>query len=100
MRMRSASCFAAITMLGSYTASVPLLWTASTRFARERTRRFTAVTLGLAALGAVVALFLPYRNLVNLVYGISGYAGVLLIFFMLARDIRSFLTAGRKRVNR
>lgn len=91
-----ASCFAGITMLGSYTASVPLLWTASARFAREKTPRFTAVTLGLAALGAVVALFLPYRKLVNLVYGISGYVGVLLIVFMIARDGRAFLAARRK----
>lgn len=91
-----ATCFALITMLGSYTASVPLLWTASNRFAREKTPRFTFVTLLLAALGAVVALFLPYRKLVNIVYGISGYVGVLLIFFILARDARTFFTLHRQ----
>ncbi|MCD8163965.1 MAG: hypothetical protein LUE09_11225 [Synergistaceae bacterium] len=32
-----------------------------------------------------VAIELPFRKIVNVIYGVNGYVGILLIFFMLAK---------------
>ena len=38
-----------------------------------------------AAAACFIALKLPFRQIVNVIYGINGYVGILLIFFMLAK---------------
>ncbi|MDO5114457.1 MAG: hypothetical protein Q4D58_00030 [Synergistaceae bacterium] len=79
-----ATIFSVIIIAGIYTTAVPLLWSVSARFAEEKTTKFYALTAGLAAVGCFVALALPFRRIVNIIYGINGYVGILLIFFMLA----------------
>lgn len=80
-----ATVFSVIILAGIYTTAVPLLWSVSARFAQEKTNKFYMLTAGLAAAACFIALKLPFRQIVNVIYGINGYVGILLIFFMLAK---------------
>lgn len=84
-----ASVFSVVILAGIYTTSVPLLWSVSARFAHEKTTRFYILTAVFAAAACFVALKLPFRQIVNIIYGINGYVGILLMFFMLAKTLRS-----------
>ena len=81
-----ATIFSVIILAGIYTTAVPLLWSVSARFAQEKTTKFYGLTAGLAAIACFVALELPFRQIVNIIYGVNGYVGILLIFFMLAKS--------------
>ena len=39
----------------------------------------------------LIALFLPYRRLVNVVYGYSGYIGAAFLVCIIVHDVRSWL---------
>ena len=65
---------------------VPVSYTHLARFAQEKTTKFYGLTAGLAAIACFVALELPFRQIVNIIYGVNGYVGILLIFFMLAKS--------------
>lgn len=83
-----ASVFAIVVFAGTATASIPLLYNPCARFAKEGTRRFRFLTVGLGILGLLVGLYLPFRILVNVIYVLNGYVGALLILFMLWKNIR------------
>ncbi|MDO5111803.1 MAG: hypothetical protein Q4E65_05830 [Clostridia bacterium] len=85
--------FAIIVFCGIYTTAVPLLWTGVGRIAREGTARYKLLTLIGGAVGCVVACFLPYKGLVNMLYGLNGYLGFILVAFMLVHDIRTRMGA-------
>ena len=80
---------AIIIFCGIYTTSVPLLWTGVGRVAREGTPRYKIFIIIGGILGCVVASFLPYKGLVNILYGLNGYLGFLLVAFMLVYDVRT-----------
>jgi uncharacterized membrane protein YkvI len=82
-----AAGFAVIIMAGIYTTAVPLLWTVSSRFFADDTRPYKYLTLGLAVVGTLVGLVLPFDQMVNIVYVINGYVGILLLVLMLARTV-------------
>jgi len=74
-------------LAGIYTTAVPLLWTVSARFYADRTQGFKYLTVILAVAGTVIGLLLPFSQMVNLVYVVNGYVGVLLLVLMLAKTI-------------
>ena len=37
----------------------------------------------------MIACFLPYKDLVNVLYGLNGYLGFALVAFMLFYDVRT-----------
>ena len=84
-----ASIFAVIIFCGIYTTSVPLLWTSIGRIEEEGTKKYKLYTVVLGIIGCVIACFLPYRSLVNVLYGLNGYLGFILVAFMLVYDIRT-----------
>lgn len=84
-----ATAFAMIVSLGIYTASVPLLWTATARVAGERTRRSRYAVLVAALAGAVMAMTLSFDRLVNIVYVLCGYVGFFLCGAVLWKDLRA-----------
>ena len=83
-----AAVFSVVVFAGIYTTATPLLWTTCARFFEEGTPRFRIAVIILGVIGVVIALFIPYRTLVNVVYGLCGYVGYVLIAFMLVTDIR------------
>lgn len=72
-------------LAGIYTTAVPLLWTVSSRFFADKTPRFKYLTIGLAVLGTAIGLVLPFSQMVNIVYVINGYVGILLLVLMLVK---------------
>lgn len=83
-----ATVFSIIIFAGIYTTSVPLLWTVVARFAKEKTPRFRWLTLALGIVGGFIGVVLDFDVLVNYVYVLNGYVGILLLVIMIARSIQ------------
>lgn len=83
-----AIIFSFIVVAGIYTTSVPLLWQVVARFAEEKTNRFRILTVVLAASGVFIGLRVPFDTLVNIIYVINGYVGILLLAFMVVKRVR------------
>ena len=77
--------FAIIIMAGIYTTAVPLLWSVSSRFTEDRTPKFKKLTIGLTIIATLVALMVDFAALVNVVYVINGYVGIVLLLAMLGK---------------
>lgn len=82
--------FSLIVLGGIYSTAVPLLWTASSRFAHDSSAKFRVITAALGAASLLMAFCLPYRSFINLVYTLCSYMGIVLILFMAARDVRFY----------
>lgn len=86
-----ASGFSVIILAGIYTTAVPLLWTVSSRFFSETSAHFKYLTLALAVVGTLVGLVLPFSQMVNIVYVVNGYVGILLLALMLVKTATRLL---------
>lgn len=84
-----ATIFSFIVVAGIYTTSVPLLWQVVARFSEEKTTRFKVLTIVLAAIGVFVGLRVPFDKLVNIIYVINGYVGIILLGFMIMKTIKT-----------
>ena len=82
-----ANIFAVIIFCGIYTTAVPLLWTGVGLIAKQGTKKYKIATLILGVAGPIVAMFLPYKALVNILYGLNGYLGFILVAFMIVNDV-------------
>lgn len=80
--------FSVIILLGIYTTSVPLLWSVIARFAKEKTSKFKLLTVIVGVVGAVIGLVIKFDELVNVVYVLNGYVGLILLFIMIGRSIQ------------
>ncbi len=83
-----ASIFAFIIFMGIYTSAVPLLWTGIRKIAKDGTPKYKILTIVGGVIGCLIACFVPYKGLVNILYGLNGYLGFILIIFMIVNDIR------------
>ena len=79
--------FTIIIFCGIFTTAVPLLWQVSSRFTKEGSMQFKITTVVCAVVGTVIALFVPFQTLVNVIYGINGYVGIILLVFIIAKEI-------------
>lgn len=84
-----AVAFAIIICAGIYTSATPLLWTAVRKLADEGTVKYKAITVLAGALGCGIACFVPYKELINVLYGLNGYLGFVLVFAMVAYDLKT-----------
>ena len=85
-----SAIFAIVVFAGIYTTAVPLLYNPAARFAKEGTSQFKILTIVLGIIGLIVGLFLPFRELVNVIYVLNGYVGAVLILFMIWKNIKDF----------
>lgn len=83
-----AAIFAIIIFLGIYTSAVPLLWTGIRKVSEDGTTRYKLFTIVGGIAGCLIACFVPYKGLLNVLYGLNGYLGFILIAFMVVNDIR------------
>lgn len=84
-----ATVFSVIIVAGIYTTAVPLLWSVSSRFTEDKSPKFRGLTIILAIIGLVVGIGLPFAKLVNIVYVINGYVGIILLVIMFIKSIKS-----------
>lgn len=82
-----AGIISVMILAGIYTTAVPLLWTVSSRFFEDKTPGYKYFTIALAVLGTVIGLALPFSDMVNLVYVINGYVGILLLVLMIVKTV-------------
>lgn len=82
-----ATLISIMILLGIYTTAIPLLWTVSSRFFPDKTMPFKLLTVGLAILGTFIGLVLPFDQMVNYVYVINGYVGILLLVLMIVHAV-------------
>lgn len=82
-------------LAGIYTTAIPLLWTVSARFFDDKTKKFKYLTIVLAAVGTVIGLVLPFSQMVNIVYVINGYVGIVLLALMIIRTVRHLATRSK-----
>lgn len=92
-----AQAFAIIICAGIYTSATPLLWTGVRKVAKEGTVQYKITAIVGGIFGCLIACFIPYQGLINVLYGINGYLGFVLIFFMIVHDIKTNM--GRKKVS-
>lgn len=88
-----AQVFAVIICIGIYSSAVPLLWTSVRKIAHEETMKYKAITILLGLIGCGIACFVPYKGLINVLYGLNGYLGFVLIFFMIVYDIKTKMSS-------
>lgn len=81
--------FAVVICAGIYTSATPLLWTAVRKIAEEETSKYKVITIVAGMIGCAVACFVPYKGLINILYGLNGYLGFVLIFVMMAYDFKT-----------
>lgn len=82
-----ALIFSVIVIAGIYTTAVPLLWTAVSKVTPEGTNRFKIAAVVLGGVGIFVGLLIPFDKLINIVYVINGYVGVILLVLMVIKSI-------------
>lgn len=87
-----AIIFSLTVVAGIYTTAVPLLWTVSSRIADEKSSKFKIITVVLAIIGTFIGLKVPFDKLVNIIYVINGYVGILLLVLMIVKSIRNLNT--------
>ncbi len=80
-----ANGFSVIILVGIYTTAVPLLWTVTARIFIDKSAKFRLLTIGLACVGCVLGLMVPFSQMVNVVYVINGYVGIVLLALMLIK---------------
>lgn len=90
--------YALIMFTGIYSTAVPLLWNPCARFSKEGTPKFRGLVAALGIAGGVVGLFVEFPALINFIYGINGYVGILFLVFMIVHFVRykGFLKPGSK----
>lgn len=84
-----AQVFAIIIYVGIYTSAVPLLWTGVRKITSEGTLKYKMITVIAGIIGCFIACFVPYKGLINILYGMNGYLGFCLLFFMILYDIKT-----------
>lgn len=84
-----AQIFAIIICAGIYTSAVPLLWTGIRKISKECTTKYKLGTIIGGILGCIIACFVPYKGLINVLYGLNGYLGFILVFFMIIYDVKT-----------
>src|SRR5699024_12527105 len=70
-----------------YSTHILLLWSVSSRFYPDGKQKYMVHTIVLALLGTVIGLWLPFDEMVNLVYVLNGYVGAILLAIMIVVTI-------------
>jgi len=84
-----AGMFAWIVIAGIFTTASPMLWITSVRLAEDGSVRYRVLMGTLAALGLLIATALPFDRLLNLIFPTVGWSGMLLVVFIIAKQVRS-----------
>lgn len=73
---------------GIFTTAVPLLWNPVARFWDEGTSKFKIMAVVLGVVGGIIGLKVKFSQLINIIYVLNGYVGILLLIIMIVHTIR------------
>lgn len=88
--------FAIVLFLGIYTTVTPSVWAFAQHFGEDRSKRYAVSTI-LAVVGVFAVSFLPYEQLLNVIYPLSGYLAYFMIGAMAFKHARLFMAKRRER---
>lgn len=91
-----AAVFTVIIFLGIYTSACPLLWTGIRLISTDGTKLYKTLIIVGGIVGCLIACYVPYRPLLNVIYGLNGYLGFFLMAFMIVNDIKVYLKNNKK----
>lgn len=81
--------FMVIIIAGIFTTITGYLWLLTDRvFPGEPSRKSRILTAILMVAGVALGSVLPFSQVVNFLWPISGFAGIILVIFMIVKDIR------------
>lgn len=80
-----ALCFSIILLIAIYTTAVGMLWTVSTQFSKGNPTSYKVITIALSVVGFFGGL-LPFAKIIDAIYPIVGYIGLILFVGMLYRQ--------------
>lgn len=80
-----AYIFAVLIFVAIYTSAAPLLWSSVSGLEKEKSAKFTALTVVLGAIGAGIAILVPFNDLLHYIYKINGYVGFVIFIIIVAR---------------
>ncbi len=83
--------FSIILLIAIYTTAVGMLWTVSIQFSKGSKLKYRIITITLTIVGFFSGLF-PFAKIIDLVYPIVGYIGLILMVGMLYRQ---FINKGK-----
>lgn len=89
-----AGVFSIILLLGIYTTVTPNLWAVSQAFGKDGSKKYIIATIVAGVLVFAIS-FLPYGELMNMIYPFAGYAAYLMIICMAVKHIRLFVAKRR-----
>jgi len=79
--------FAPVLVLCIYSAVASVLMVITRKFARDKTKKFYITATVLTVIGMFFGTLLPFNQLVNIIYPLSGYAGALLVCFIIYKEL-------------
>lgn len=88
-----ANLYCIVIFLAIFSTATPLLWTVCDRLATPKTSKYTIVCAALTLIGTLIALALPFDKLVNVMFTLNGYAGFVLIAFLVGRNVFDLMKA-------
>ncbi|AYD40536.1 hypothetical protein D4Z93_08345 [Clostridium fermenticellae] len=78
--------FSLILILCIYSAVSSMIMVVTRKFAVDKTKRFNIVATILTLAGMFAGTLLPFDQLVNILYPVSGYIGILLVGLMIYKE--------------
>ncbi len=88
-----AAIFAIVIYAAIFSTACPLLYTAATTVSEEGSNQYKIIAAVGAAIALVIAIFVPYQGLVNVVYGYCGYVGAAFFVIIIIHEIRFYKRA-------
>lgn len=82
------SLFSIIIVLSIFSTAVPLLFLSAKRFVSEKTRKGKTTMIAMTIIAAVIALLLPFDQLMNYIYVANGYVGFVFVILVFIKMIR------------
>lgn len=83
--------YSIIVLCAIFECSTPLLWTVSSSLFPEGTLQAKLVVLVCGVAGIIIALFFPYKLLLDAIVSAGGYAMTIFFVFIVVHDIRGFM---------
>jgi uncharacterized membrane protein YkvI len=83
--------FAIILVLGIFTTITGYLWLVSGRFAEDKSKKSRIITAALTVAGVFGGAFIPFNQIINILYPVSGLLGCIFVVFILVKDVKVYL---------
>ena len=83
--------FIVIILLAIYSTVVSMLWNVAASVTTDGTTYNKVATAVLGFVATAIGLFIPFDQLVNIVYVVAGYFGIIFLFMMIWRTVTRLL---------